>query len=262
MSAETLRQPRLDYQQRGKPVRTGRIRFRRARQLLALLAEDDLDLATSILRRLELADYVTMHAKTGAEALDMARKSPPDIVILDRMLPEGDGLSLLRQWREEGLIAPVLLLTALDGIDERVEGLDAGADDYVGKPFAFSELIARVNALARRASTIQAQTRIEHGPIQLDLLKREVLCHGRPVALQPREFHLLEELARDAGRTVTRQMLLERVWGLRFDPRTNIVESHMSRLRAKLAASGAENLIETVRREGYRMAACDRPTGA
>ena len=262
MPPGTPRRPDLSYQPGQEGARRGKPRVRKGRALLALLAEDDLDLAAQVLRQLEHAEYATLHAKTGAEAREMARQQPPDIVILDRMLPEGDGLSLLRQWREEGLIAPVLLLTALDGIDERVEGLDAGADDYVGKPFAFTELIARVNALARRADTIQAQSRIENGPLRIDLLKREVLCHGEPVQLQPREFRLLEELARNAGHTVTRQMLLERVWGFRFDPQTNIVETHMSRLRAKLAAAGLSDKIETIRGEGYRMIELDTGAGA
>jgi len=261
MFAGSTRGSGLPYQRASGTTRGGWLSLQRTPRLLALLAEDDLDQAKPILRQLELAEYETLHARTGAEALELARERTPDIVILDRMLPEGDGLSLLRQWREAGFDAPVLLLTALDGIDERVEGLDAGADDYVGKPFAFSELIARVNALARRASALQAQARIEYGPIELDLLKREVLCHGKPVQLQPREFRLLEELARNAGQTVTRQMLLERVWGFRFDPQTNIVETHMSRLRGKLSAGGVVRLIETVRGEGYRMIVRDLEEG-
>jgi two-component system OmpR family response regulator len=169
-------------------------------------------------------------------------------------LPRLDGLSVLRRLRAAGIRTPVLLLTALGRIEDRVDGLEAGADDYLVKPFAFTELAARLNALLRRGTSVEAVTRLEVGTTAIDLLKREVHRSSRPIALQPREFLLLEELMRNAGRVVTRTMLLERVWDFHFDPQTNIVETHISRLRAKLnEAAGSNDAIETVRGVGYRM---------
>ncbi|MEJ2409725.1 MAG: response regulator transcription factor [Novosphingobium sp.] len=218
-----------------------------------LLAEDDLKLATMIAERLRAESHTVDLAASGPQALELADGTPPDVVVLDRMLPELDGLKVLRRWREGGMQAPVLMLTALDGIDDRVEGLESGADDYLGKPFAFSELLARINALLRRAAAVQPDVLLEVRGVTLDLLKREARCADQPVPLQPREFRLLEELVRNKGDTVTRQMLLEKVWGFHFDPQTNIVETHMSRLRGKLAESGAPDLIQTVRGVGYRI---------
>lgn len=218
-----------------------------------LVAEDDLKLASMIVDRLRAESHSVAHARTGTEALELASQAPPDVVVLDRMLPEMDGLSVLRHWRGAHLDAPVLMLTALDGIDDRVEGLESGADDYLGKPFAFSELVARLNALVRRSAPMQPELILEAGPVTLDLLRREVRCMGANVPLQPREFRLLEELMRNKGDTVTRQMLLEEVWGFHFDPQTNIVETHMSRLRSKLSEGGVADLIQTVRGVGYRI---------
>lgn len=218
-----------------------------------LLAEDDLQLAATIAERLRAESHTVTHASSGSQARDLAERAIPDVVVLDRMLPGLDGLSLLRCWREAGLQMPVLMLTALDGIDDRVEGLEAGADDYLGKPFAFSELLARLNALLRRRTPAPPDLMLEAQGVVLDLLRRETRCEGQPVLLQPREFRLLEELMRNKGDTVTRQMLLENVWGFHFDPQTNIVETHMSRLRGKLAESGACDLIQTVRGVGYRI---------
>ena len=155
--------------------------------------------------------------------------------------------------RAASIATPVLLLTAIGQIEDRVEGLEAGADDYLVKPFAFSELAARCNALSRRAPAGQVETHFAVGSIRLDLLKRQVTRDGVPIPLQPREFRLLEELLRNADRVVTRNMLLERVWNFHFDPQTNIVETHMSRLRSKLNANGQPDAIETVRGAGYRI---------
>ncbi|AIT81816.1 response regulator transcription factor [Novosphingobium pentaromativorans] len=218
-----------------------------------LLAEDDLKLAAMIAERLVAESHTVAHASSGPEALEMAEAAIPDVVVLDRMLPGIDGLSVLRRWREVGLGAPVLMLTALDSIDDRVEGLETGADDYLGKPFAFTELLARLNALMRRAAAVQPDLMLEARGVVLDLLKREARCGDQPVLLQPREFRLLEQLVRNKGDTVTRQMLLEKVWGFHFDPQTNIVETHMSRLRSKLVESGACDVIQTVRGVGYRI---------
>ncbi len=179
------------------------------------------------------------------------------MAVVDRMLPGLDGVALVKRIRAAAIETPVLMLTALGRIEDRVSGLEAGADDYVVKPFAFSELAARVNALARRKAPDSQLTRLESGGITLDLLARKVTRDGEPIALQPREFRLLEELMREDGKVVTRTMLLERVWNYHFDPQTNIVETHISRLRSKLNEGAKPDAIETVRGVGYRMAAND-----
>ncbi|MCL6740968.1 response regulator transcription factor [Sphingomonas sp. RB56-2] len=218
-----------------------------------LLAEDDVEMARFIERGLNDLGHQVICAADGDIAVRLATEQPFDLALIDRMLPGLDGISVLRRMRTERLELPVLLLTALGGIDDRVEGLDAGADDYLVKPFAFMELAARVNALARRSPPGLPVTQLQHGPISIDLLRREVRRDGRKVLLQPREFRLLEELMRSGERAITRTMLLERVWGFHFDPQTNIVETHMSRLRAKLNEDGGPDLIETIRGAGYRM---------
>jgi len=218
-----------------------------------LLAEDDVETAEFVAQGFDELGHVVSRAGSGLEALHLASTEPYDVIILDRMLPAMDGIAVLRRLRAARIDTPVLLLTALGRIEDRVEGLEAGADDYLVKPFAFSELAARINALARRRPLSETQTEITVGSLGMDLLKREVRRDGRPVPLQPREFRLLEELIRNADRVVTRTMLLEGVWGFHFDPQTNIVETHMSRLRAKLNEGGAQDLIETVRGVGYRM---------
>lgn len=219
-----------------------------------LIAEDDEDTAGFIQRGLGELGHNVMVARTGTDALHLLLIEDFDIAILDRMLPRLDGLSVLQRLRAAQVDTPVLLLTALGRIQDRVQGLEAGADDYLVKPFAFSELAARVNALARR-KPVQAQpTTLEHQGIVVDLLKRQVQRDGAPVILQPREFRILEELMREADKVVTRTMLLERVWNYHFDPQTNIVDTHISRLRAKLNEGGKPDAIETVRGAGYRMA--------
>ena len=223
--------------------------------MLILVAEDDDDTAEFVARGLDELGHSVIRAGNGPDALHLATTETPDVLVLDRMLPGLDGLSVLRRVRAAKIDTPVLLLTALGRIEDRVEGLEAGADDYLVKPFAFSELAARINALGRRRPISDTPTELAAGPLQMDLLKREVRRDGRPVALQPREFRLLEELMRQADRVVTRTMLLERVWGFHFDPQTNIVETHMSRLRAKLNEGGADDVIETLRGVGYRMRA-------
>ena len=194
-----------------------------------------------------------MLAQAGNTALDLAMTEPFSLIVLDRMLPGLDGVSVLRKLRAAQIRTPVILLTALGQIDDRVEGLEAGADDYLIKPFAFAELAARINALMRRVPDVEALGRIEVGTTAIDLIRREVYRCGKAIALQPREFRLLEELMRNAGHVVTRTMLLERVWNFHFDPQTSIVETHISRLRSKLNVGCAEDAIETVRGEGYRM---------
>lgn len=218
-----------------------------------LVAEDDNDTAEFIQRGLGELGHNVAVADNGIDALHLILVEEFDIAIVDRMLPGLDGVSALQRMRAAGVETPVLLLTALGRIQDRVDGLEAGADDYLVKPFAFSELAARVNALARR-KPLQAQpTSLDHNGIVVDLMKRNVQRDGVPVALQPREFRILEELMRGGGKVVTRTMLLERVWSYHFDPQTNIVETHISRLRAKLNEGGKPDAIETVRGAGYRM---------
>lgn len=218
-----------------------------------LVVEDDPELAVFIAAGLDRAGHEVQLASSAEQAAEQAEARAFDAVILDRMLPGMSGIDLLRQWRQRGRRTPVLLLTALDGIDDRVEGLDAGADDHVGKPFAMNELLARLQAIVRRTQAPEPGSRIEQGDLVLDLLRRDLRYKGRPVALQPREMRLLEELMRQSGEAVTRPMLLERVWGFTFDPQTSIVETHMSRLRSKLADSGVPAAIESVRNVGYRL---------
>ena len=218
-----------------------------------LVAEDDEETAAFISYELEARGQLTVRAATGDAALCLAMTQPFDVIVLDRMLPGLDGVSVLRRLRAAKVRTRVLLLTALGRIEDRVEGLEAGADDYLVKPFAVVELAARLNALMRRVSETTPVTRLEFGTTSMDLLTREVRRCERAIVLQPREFQLLEELMRNAGRVVTRTMLLERVWDFHFDPQTNIIDTHMSRLRAKLNESCANDAIATVRGVGYRM---------
>ena len=214
-----------------------------------LVVEDDRETAEFIKKGLGSRGHVVEHVATGREGLQIATSMTHDVAIIDRMLPGLDGLSLVKQLRAQRNPVPVLFLTNLGGIDDRVEGLESGGDDYLVKPFAVSELLARVNALARRLPT--AQTHLKAGDLEMDLLTRAVTRKGQRVELQPREFKLLECLMRNAGRVVTRTMLLETVWNFHFDPKTNIVETHISRLRAKLGGPADQDLIQTVRGSGY-----------
>ena len=216
-----------------------------------LLVEDDVEAADYLKRGLAQAGHMVDHAASGRDGLFLTAGADYDVIILDRLLPEVDGLAILRTLRAAKIKTPVLLLTALNSIDQRVEGLDAGADDYLVKPFAFAELLARINALARRPPPQDIVTALHVGDLRMDLLSRTVTRAGARVELQPREFKILEYLARHAGRVVTRTMLLESVWNFHFDPQTNIVESHMSRLRAKLDRGQGREMIRTVRGAGY-----------
>jgi two-component system OmpR family response regulator len=220
-----------------------------------LIAEDDAETAGFVERGLGELGHNVMVVGKGSDALHLALTEDFDLLVLDRMLPELDGMSVVRRLRAADMGVPVLLLTALGKIEDRVEGLDAGADDYLVKPFAFSELAARVNALGRRPPPQAVVTKLSAGPIEMDLLTREVRRDGNAVPLQPREFQLLEELLRHAGEFVTRTMLLERVWDFHFDPQTKIVETHISRLRSKINEGGLPDPIETVRGVGYRIRA-------
>lgn len=218
-----------------------------------LLAEDDAETAAFVQRGLAELGHVVTHVANGEDALHLGVTEMFEAIVLDRMLPQMEGLDVLRRLRAAAIQAPVIVLTAKGGIADRVAGLDAGADDYLVKPFALAELAARLNALMRRPPMSEVVTRMDVGDIALDVLKRAVTRAGRQVHLQPREFALLEVLMRNPGRVVTRTMFLEQVWGFHFDPQTNIVESHLSRLRTKLRADFAEDPIETIRGAGYRM---------
>ena len=219
-----------------------------------LVAEDDSDTAGFISRGLRELGHNVVPTADGIDAMHLLSTEQFDVAVLDRMLPRLDGLSIVRRARAAEIQVPVLLLTALGRIEDRVSGLEAGADDYLVKPFAFSELSARVNALARRMPLKAEPSRLELRGLTVDLLKRQVLRDGALVTLQPREFRILEELMREEGKVVTRTMLLERVWNYHFDPQTNIVDTHISRLRSKLNEGGKPDLIETIRGVGYRMA--------
>jgi two-component system OmpR family response regulator len=220
-----------------------------------LLIEDDQETSAYVARGLREQGHVVDLAATGRDGLFLATEGGHDILIVDRMLPGLDGIGLVQALRGTGVKAPVLFLTALGGVGDRVRGLDAGADDYLVKPFAFAELLARVNALARRPPLSDTPTVLQAGDLKMDLLGRTVTRGGKTIDLQPREFQLLAFLMRNLDRVVTRTMLLEAVWDFHFDPKTNIVESHISRLRSKLSQNGGAELIHTVRGSGYALRA-------
>jgi two-component system OmpR family response regulator len=216
-----------------------------------LLIEDDGENAEYVANGLREEGHLVAQAASGPEGLICAMGDSFDLLIVDRMIPGLDGLNLVRSLRAAGHHTPVLFLTALGGIEDRVSGLNAGGDDYLIKPFAFSELVARVAALGRRPRTTAAETRLQVLDLELDLLSRTVRRRGKLIELQPREFRLLEYLMRHAGQVVTRTMLLEHVWDIHFDPRTNVVETHISRLRTKVDKGFEAGLIHTVRGAGY-----------
>jgi two-component system OmpR family response regulator len=222
-----------------------------------LLIEDDTVVAQYVIKGLREHGHVVDHAANGRDGLFLAAGEPYEVMVIDRMLPGLDGLGIVKTIRGAGIETPVLFLTTLAGIDDRVEGLEAGGDDYLVKPFAFAELLARVNALARRPPMSTVETTLRVGDLEMDLLKRTVTRGGRQIELQPQEFKLLEYLMRKAGKLVTRTMLLENVWEFHFDPQTSVVETHISRLRGKVDKGFAVELIHTVRGSGYRLSAPD-----
>ncbi len=217
-----------------------------------LIVEDDKETAEYIVRGLREHGHIADHAADGHDGLMMASATPYDALIIDRMLPKLDGLSLLRALRSGGNRTPAIMLTAMDSIHDRVEGLSV-ADDYLVKPFAFAELYARIGSLSRRPPLENEKTMLEVADISVDLIRRQVKRGGKEISLQPTEFRLLEYLMRNAGRVVTRTMLLESVWDFHFDPRTNIVETHISRLRAKIDRDFDRPRITTVRGAGYML---------
>lgn len=222
-----------------------------------LLVEDDRDAAEYLRKAFREAGHVVDHAADGEEGLALALDGKYDVLIVDRMLPLRDGLSLVAELRGRGYATPVLILSALGQVDDRVQGLRAGGDDYLPKPYAFTELLARVEALARRGGPQAADSVYKVGELELDRLAHRVSRGGKEIVLQPREFRLLEFLMRHAGQVVTRTMLLENVWDYHFDPQTNVIDVHVSRLRSKVDKGFDEPLIHTVRGAGYMV----RPGG-
>jgi two-component system OmpR family response regulator len=223
-----------------------------------LVIEDDRDAASYLLKAFREAGHAPDHAADGLDGYAMAESSAYDVLVVDRMLPKLDGLSLVRGLREQGVQTPVLFLSALGQVDDRVKGLRAGGDDYLTKPYAFSELLARVEVLARRragSASAGEPTMYRVGDLELDRLSHRVTRAGREIVLQPREFRLLEYLMRQAGHVVTRTMLLEHVWDYHFDPQTNVIDVHVSRLRAKVDKGFERPLIHTVRGAGYMVRA-------
>lgn len=218
-----------------------------------LLVEDDPEAAGFVAKGLGESGYSVDRAGDGKEGLVRALDGDYDLAIVDRMLPELDGLSLVEALRKAGKSTPVLFLSALGEVDERVRGLRAGGDDYLAKPFAFSELLARIEALLRRPLGTTAETVLRLGDLEMDLLARQVKRAGIEISLQPREFSLLEHLLRNAGRVVTRTMLLEQVWGYHFDPQTNVIDVHISRLRQKIDRDFQPPLLHTIRGAGYSL---------
>ena len=220
-----------------------------------LLIEDDKQMAEFILRGLKEQGHVVDHATDGKDGLFIAASEKYDAMIVDRMLPAIDGLRILKMLRSTGNQTPAIFLTTMGGIDDRVEGLEAGADDYLVKPFAFAELLARLAALMRRPPVSNVKTTLRVGELQIDLLRRVVKRGDRVVDLQPQEFKLLEYLMRSDGRIVTRTMLLENVWDFHFDPQTSVVETHISRLRGKIDKGFQSEMLKTVRGVGYSLRA-------
>ena len=216
-----------------------------------LIIEDDEETAAYIKRGLVQEGHAVDHAADARTGMLLGSDESYTVLIVDRMLPGNDGLSLVKALRRADVTTPVLFLTALDGIDDRVAGLEAGGDDYLVKPFAFSELLARLNALARRPRAVEENTLLRVHDLELDRLSRSVKRNDRKIELQPREFRLLEYLMQNSGKVVTKTMLLEKVWEFHFDPKTNIVETHISRLRSKVDKDYDVALIETVRGSGY-----------
>jgi two-component system OmpR family response regulator len=219
-----------------------------------LVVEDNERVAQFVTKGLREAGHTVEHAASGRDGLFLAASEPHDVIVMDRMLPGNvDGLGIIEALRKAGNRTPILILSALDAVDERIKGLRAGGDDYLTKPFAFGELLARVDALGRRSSGAETGHTLQVGDLRMDLLSRRVTRGSRAITLQPREFKLLEYLMRHANQVVTRTMLLEAVWEYNFDPQTNVVDVHISKLRQKIEHDSEPALVRTVRNAGYMM---------
>ena len=222
-------------------------------EMRLLIVEDDREAAEYLRKALREAGHMAELAKDGEEGLALAQGGDFDVLVVDRMLPKRDGLSVISELRARGDKTPVLILSALGQVDDRVTGLRAGGDDYLAKPYAFSELLARIEALTRRTSQQSGDTVYRVGDLELDRLSHRVTRGGKDIPLQPREFRLLEYLMRHAGQVVTRTMLLENVWDYHFDPQTNVIDVHVSRLRSKIDKGFESPLLHTVRGAGYML---------
>lgn len=216
-----------------------------------LIIEDDLDAASYLVKAFREAGHTTEHASDGESGLFMASENNYDVLIVDRMLPRRDGLSVISELRKRGVNTPVLILSALGQVDDRVTGLRAGGDDYLPKPYSFTELLARVEVLGRRRGSPEQDMVYKVGDLELDRLAHDVRRAGKEILLQPREYRLLEYLMKNAGQVVTRTMLLENVWDYHFDPQTNVIDVHVSRLRSKIEKDFDKPLLRTVRGAGY-----------
>jgi len=224
--------------------------------LKVLLVEDNERVSRFVIKGLQEAGHVADHADNGRDGLFLAASEPYDVIVMDRMLPgQIDGLAIIEALRKSGNRTPILILSALSDVDERIRGLKSGGDDYLTKPFAFGELLARLDALARRLQGNSTQTSLKVGDLHVDLLTRKATRGSRAIALQPQEFKLLEYLMRHAGQVVTRTMLLENVWDYHFDPQTNVVDVHISKLRQKIESDSEHPLLRTVRNAGYMLSA-------
>ena len=221
-----------------------------------LLVEDNERVSQFVIKGLQEAGHTTDHAGNGRDGMFLAASEPYDVIVMDRMLPgQIDGLAIIEALRNAGNRTPILILSALSDVDERIRGLKSGGDDYLTKPFAFGELLARLDALGRRAQGTRTQTSLRVGDLHIDLLSRKASRGARSIALQPQEFKLLEYLMRHAGQVVTRTMLLENVWDYHFDPQTNVVDVHISKLRQKIESDSERSLLRTVRNAGYMLTA-------
>jgi two-component system, OmpR family, response regulator len=221
-----------------------------------LLVEDNERVTRFVLKGLQEAGHTVDHADNGREGMFLAASEPYDVIVMDRMLPGNiDGLAIIEALRKAGNRTPILILSALSDVDERIKGLKSGGDDYLTKPFAFGELLARLDALCRRTQGSNTQTTLDVGDLHIDLLSRKAMRGSRQIVLQPQEFKLLEYLMRHAGQVVTRTMLLENVWDYHFDPQTNVVDVHISKLRQKIESDCEPPLLRTVRNAGYMLTA-------
>ncbi len=216
-----------------------------------LLIEDDKGIASFIVKGLKQAGYVVEHASDGKEGMGWLLNDSFDAAVVDIMLPSMDGFAIIEEARQQKVMTPVIILSAKGSVDDRIKGLQSGGDDYLVKPFAFSELLARIQALIRRANRISEPTHLTVGSLKIDLIRRKVERDGQTIELQPREFALLEYLMRNAGRVVSKTMIMEHVWDYNFDPQTNVVEARICRLRDKVDKGFAGKLIHTIRGVGY-----------
>lgn len=245
----------LDLGQPPKNVDNTEIEAEGSENMRVLVIEDDVEAAAYLVKGLKESGHTVDHAADGDDGLTLAMSAPYDVLVVDRMLPKRDGLTVVSTIREQGNETPVLFLSALGEVDDRIKGLKAGGDDYLTKPYAFAELLARIEVLVRRSNPDQVKTKLQVGDLEIDLLARKVTRADTEIDLQPREFRLLEYLMKNADRVVTRTMLLENVWEYHFDPQTNVIDVHISRLRSKIDKNFDVPLLHTIRGAGYSLRA-------